>query len=402
MIFIFKAKTAKGDIKKGKIEALSREAAISTLQDNNLIPIFITQQKEENKILKDLKRVWEGVTTKDLMFLFRQLATLIGARVPIVSSLKAIGDQSNNQYLKEVLVDIVENVEDGMSLSEAMKNHPDVFSSIEINLIAAGEVSGGLQKTVEYIADNIEKNYKLTSKVRGALFYPAFVITASGIIGFLTITFILPNITAIIKDMDLEVAWYTKALMALGDFMKAYWWAVLIAIFSLIGGFIYYVNTEAGKKDWDIIQLKIPVIGKILRYVYLSRFGSNLAILLKGGLPVVKALIISSSVVGNSVYRAVILKAADEVKTGGTMSSYFQGTKEIPPIVTKMIKVGEETGKLDESLMNVANFYEGEADNMVRNLSSLIEPVLIVILGIGVAILIFGIMMPIYSIVDQL
>ncbi len=402
MIFIFKAKTNKGDIKKGKIEALSREAAVRTLQDNNLIPIFITQQKEEPEILKELKRVWEGVTTKDLMFLFRQLATLIGARVPIVSSLKAISDQSNNKYLKEVLNDIIENVEDGMSLSEAMKNHPDVFSSIEINLIAAGEVSGGLQKTIEYIANNIEKNYKLTSKVKGALFYPAFVVSAAGLIGFLTISFILPNITSIIKDMELEVAWYTQALMSLGDFMKAYWWAVLIAIFSAIGGFIYYINTSAGRKDWDILQLKIPVIGKILRYVYLSRFGSNLAILLKGGLPVVKALIISSSVVGNGVYRGIILKAADEVKVGGTMSSYFQGVREIPPIVTKMIKVGEETGKLDESLSNVANFYEGEADNMVRNLSTLIEPVLIVILGIGVAILVFGIMMPIYGIINQL
>ncbi len=402
MIFIFKAKTSKGEIKKGKIEALSREAAIGTLQDNNLVPIFITQQKKQMEIIQELKRAWEGVTTKDLMFLFRQLATLIGAKVPIVSSLKAIADQSNNKYLKEVLTDIIENVEDGMSLSEAMKNHPDVFSSIEINLIAAGEVSGGLQKTIEYIANNIEKNYKLTSKVRGALFYPAFVITAAGIIGFLTITFILPNITAIIKDMDLEVAWYTRALMWLGDFMKAYWWAVLIAIFSVIGGFLYYINTEAGKKEWDVIQLRIPIVGRILRYVYLSRFGSNLAILLKGGLPVVKSLIIASSVVGNSVYRGIILKAADEVKTGGTMSSYFQGTTEIPPIVTKMIKVGEETGKLDESLMNVANFYEGEADNMVRNMATLIEPILIVILGIGVAIMVFGIMMPIYSIVDQL
>lgn len=402
MKFIFKAKDQSGKIKEGKIEAGDRDKAVQLLQKENLVPMFVVRKKGTSEIIKEIQRIWEGATQKELMIFFRELATLIDAKVPVVPSLRAIQEQAESKYLGIVIKEIADDVEDGMPLSESMAKYPNTFNNLAVSIIKAGEVSGNLQRSILFVADNIEKNYRLTSKVKGALFYPAFVITVSAIIGFVATTVILPRLTDMIEELEVEIPWYTQIIMFISKFMENYWWAVLIVILGAVGGFIYYIKTESGRKEWDKVKLNLPIVGKLFNYIYITRFASNFSILLAGGIPIVRALTVVSEVVGNSVYQSIILRSADEVKTGGNISTVFSRSSVIPPIVSKIIKIGEETGKTSEVTKNIANFYEQEADAITQNLSKAIEPVLIVILGIGVAILVFAILLPIYDIAGKL
>ncbi len=405
MKFNFKAKTETGDLKEGLVEAISREAAIDILQKNGLIPLQVATEEKGSieSYLRDIQKLWEGVSPKELMVIFRQLATLIEARVPVVTSLKTISEEMSNRYLRVVLNEIEDNIEDGMSFSESLEKHPKVFDTMTINIIRAGEISGNLQHSIEFVADSIEKNYHLTSKIKGALFYPAFVIFVAGIIGFLVITFILPKITVIIKDMAIAVPWYTTVLINLGDFMNQYWWAVLFVLGAIAIGIFYYFKSESGRHEWDIIVLHLPVFKTLAKNVFITRLSENLAALMAGGIPVVRALMITSDVIGSTVYAQIMLKAAEEVKTGGAMSVVFQKyPEEIPPIVAQMVRIGEETGTMAHVLEGIGKFYNQEVEVMTRNLTSLIEPILIVGLGIGVGILTIGILMPVYNIAGQL
>ncbi|OGI31706.1 MAG: hypothetical protein A3G09_02710 [Candidatus Moranbacteria bacterium RIFCSPLOWO2_12_FULL_48_12] len=402
MKFLFKAKNDAGQLREGLVEAISWEAAAQILEKNSLTPITVQEQKRSIVFMKSFQKMLEGVSQKELMTFFRQLATLIEARVPITAALHTIGEQVENRYLRIIIKEIEDSVGDGMPFSEALEKHPDIFSLLTINMIRAGEVSGSLHKSVGYVAENIEKNYQLASKIKGALYYPAFVLSVAFIVGFLVVTFILPKITLLIKDMKVAVPWYTTALVALGDFMNQYWWAVLLVLVAGIGAFIYYIRTEAGRHEWEAIVLKLPVIGELARNIYITRFADNLSALLNGGIPVVKALTIVSEVIGNQVFQKIIMRAAEEVKTGGVMSAVLLQSREIPPIVSQMIRIGEETGSLTQVLKSAGSFYNQEVETMTKNLTTLIEPILIVFLGIGVGILTVGVLMPIYNIAGQL
>jgi type IV pilus assembly protein PilC len=402
MEFIFKAKDSLGNTRDGEVEAISKEMAVQTIQKKGFIPISIIEKERIPSIIKDLKRIWEGVKPKELVIFFRQLSTLIESKVPIVPALQALEEQSENQYLKIVIREMEEDIKDGMSLSDSLAKHPTVFNSLTVSMISSGEMSGNLQKSIGYIADNIEKNYMLASKIKGALFYPIFVIGAAFIIGFLVISFVLPKLGVIIKEMDVAVPWYTTLVMSLGDFMNSYWWAVLIALVGGIGGLVYYAKTEEGRKEWDQIKIKLPVFGSFFKAVFIARFADNFSILIDGGIPVVNALQEVSGVIGNSVFQGIIMKSVEEVKRGGNISDVFSRYSEIPPIVSKMMKIGEETGKMSEILKRTASFYEQEVDTMTRNISTMIEPILISVLGIGVAIMVFAVLMPIYDIANKI
>jgi type IV pilus assembly protein PilC len=402
MKFQFRAKDQNGAVREGSIEAISEQNAVDVLQKNNLIPISLEQAKKTPEFIKELKRAWEGVTQKELSIFFRQLATLIEAKVPITQSLAAIEEQTENKYLRLIIQEITEDIQEGMPLSESISKHPAVFSPLTASVIRAGEVSGNLQQSIIFIADSIEKNYLLTSRIKGALLYPSFVVGVALIIGFIVITVILPKLTGIIRELAVEVPWYTKVLMFIGDFMSSYWWAVLIVILGMIGGFIYYIKTEAGKHEWDHLELKLPIVGSLMRSIYLARFADNLALMTMAGIPIVRALAIVSDVVGNSVYQSIILRSSDEVKAGGHISTVLSRSTEMPPIVSQMVRIGEETGKLGEVLKSVTKFYEQEIEKISRNLTTMIEPVMIVILGIAVAIMVFAILLPIYNIAGKL
>lgn len=405
MKFAFKAKNEAGEIKEGLAEAVSKEIAIEILQRNGLIPISVEEEGGGMlTIVKQIKRLWEGrVAPRELMLTFRQLATLIQARVSVVTSLDTVASQVENRYFRLVLMEMKEDIEDGMSFSEALEKHPRVFDYMVISVVRAGEVSGTLQRSIEFVAENTEKNYQLTSKVRGALIYPAFVFSVAGIVGFLVLTFMLPKISALIVDLNVAVPWYTTVLMNLGDFMHSYWWIMVLIFVAGVGGIMAYFRSVNGKKEWDRLVLHLPVFKRLVKNVCIARFAGNFGALIQGGIPVVRALLITSDIVGNNVYTNIILKAADEVKTGGSISSvFFRYPSEMPAIVSQMIHIGEETGTTSEVLAGVARFYDQEVEVMTRNLTVLIEPILIVLLGIGVGILTVGVLLPIYNVAGQL
>jgi len=403
MKFIFKAKNKSGELKEGVIDAVSSEVAIDLLQKNELFPLSIKTEKENDSLEKTLLKYFDKVNSKELMIFFRQLAILIEAKVPIVASLSAIKDQMDNKYFQKVIEEMINDIQDGIPFSDALKKHKDVFSNLAINIVKAGEVSGNLRKSVEYIADNIEKNYNLTSKIKSAMMYPLIVMVVFFVIAFLVVSFIVPKLTLMIKSMDsISIPWYTQAVIILSDFMNQYWWAVGIIIIGFVGGIIYYIKTEDGEREWDQIKIKLPIFGRIYQYLYIARFADNLAVLLTGGIPIIQALNIVSSVVDNVVYEAVFLKAADEVRIGGVMSDVLRKSPQIPPIVSQMVKIGEESGQIDLVLQHVAKFYEGEASDMAKNLSTLLEPVLMVIIGVAVGFLAFAVIMPIYNLAGQL
>jgi len=400
--FIFKAKNSLGEIKEGVIDATTTEAAVDVLQQNKLFPISVKEEKKNEKLLEKFLSYWDRVTAKELMMFFRQLSILIEAKVPIVASLKAIQEQTSNKYFQKILEQVLNDIQDGLGLADALKKHRAVFSLLSINIIRAGEVSGNLKKSVGYVADSIEKNYALTSKVKSAMMYPMIVLIVFFIIAFIVISFVVPKLTLMIKEMNADIPWYTQAIVGISDFMAAYWWAVAVIILGLVGWGAYYLKSEDGKKEWDQIKIKLPIFGPVFRQVYVARFADNLSVLLAGGIPIINALTVVSTVINNTVYEAIFLKAAADVKVGGTMSDSLRRFPQIPPIVAQMIRIGEESGQVDQVLNHIARFYEAEVDEITKNLSTLIEPILMVIIGIAVGFLSFAIIMPIYNLAGQL
>lgn len=402
MKFVFKAKNKLGEVSEGTIEAGNRDSAVAVLQNKNLFPISVTEESKEKNLMVQFLAAWDKVDTQELMMFFRQLAILIEARVPIVPAMVAIRDQTENKYFEKILEAMIQDINDGLPLSEAMKKYPNTFSVLSINIIKSGEISGNLRKSVTYVSESIEKNYNLTSKIKSAMTYPIVILIIFFLVGIAIMTVVMPKLTQVIKDMGVEVPWYTKVVIAASDFMATYWWAVLIMVFGLIGGAIYYVKTEDGSREWDRIKLKIPIFGLVFRYVYLARFADNLAVLLEGGIPIINALTTVSSVIGNSVYEEIFLKTADEVKIGGTMSNALRRYPEIPPIVSHMVKIGEESGQIDAVLGHIARFYEQETDQITKNMTTLIEPIMMVFIGIAVGFLAVSVIMPIYNLAGQM
>lgn len=397
MKYKYKARNQAGGMQEGFVEASTLDHATSLLQQHNLVVVSIAPEKESG-FLTGLSRFWEGVSAKEFVIFSRQLAVMIEAKVPLLAAIKSISSQTANPFFSRILNLILSDIDEGKALSESLKKHPEVFSDLYINMVQSGEVSGNLQKSLENLANNIEKNYTLTQKVKGVLYYPAFILTAFFLVGFIMITFVIPKLMEILKETNAQLPVTTRMIMGVGDFMQHWWWAVLLAAILGVVALIYYLQSEEGKKEFDVIKLKIPIIKRVLQYVYLARFSENLSTLVRSGLPIVSALQISGKVVGNSVFEADITEAAEKVKTGGTISEVLVNKPNFPPIMTQMIKIGEETGKLDMTLISMSNFYSREADQIISNLSSIIEPVLIVMLGCGVGVLVFSIIIPIYNI----
>lgn len=402
MKFVFKAKDLQGQVREGVVEAPTATVAAEILARNTLVPIFVREDRKALGIVKDFQKLWEGVNQKELVVFLQQLAILVEARVPLVFALRTIEEQTDNKYFRMVLKEIADDVEDGAQFSVALEKHADIFSSLMVNMLRAGEASGELQKSIEVISANVEKNYQLTAKIKSALYYPAFVLAVAFIIGFLVVTFVLPKLTIMIKDMKVAVPWYTTALVWVGDFMSVWWWAVLIVIAGLVAGIAYYVRTDSGKREWERVVLDIPVIGSLAKSIYITRFAENFSALMESGIPVVRALTIVSQVIGNEVFEKIILKSADEVRSGGKISVVLLRSEQFPPIVAQMVRIGEETGSLGSVLGSVAKFYNQEVETTTSGLTSIIEPVLIVLLGVGVSIMVIGILLPIYNISSQM
>lgn len=398
MKFNYQARTKAGDIQTGTIEAGTYEAAVKTLQRHDLAVIFLEPISRIPFYARSLK-ILQRVKAKDLVMLYRQLSILFEANIPPLDALASLSRQVHNPYLKEILFEVETDVRGGESLSSAFSKHKKIFSAFYVNVIRSGEATGRLDEVLKYLADHAEREFILTSKIRGAFVYPGFILSAFLIVAVLMLIYVIPHLTAVLLETGQELPFTTKLLIGTSDFFRS-WILLVIIIFIGSGiGFLRLIKTPKGREVWDKFKLKVPLFGKLLQKMYLARFSENFGTLLKGGISILDALQIAAQIVGNVVFNHIIMDAREEVKTGGEISSVFEkDPKNIPPVVVQMVKVGEKTAKLDEMLGRMASFYQGEVDRTVNNLTQLIEPILILLLGGGVAFLVASILMPIYNI----
>ncbi len=399
--FAYKTRDKNGEIRQGVMEAGSQEGAIDTLQQAGLIVVSI-QEVTEPLVARLLRFNVSGkVKQKDMVIFFRQLSTLFEAQIPVVQALKTLVAETRKRNLQRIIASILDDITGGLSLSQAMSKYPIVFSSFYVNLVRSGEESGKLRDVFTYLAEHIERTYYINSKVRNAMTYPAVVLFAFFIVLGVMMVVVIPRLATIFSETGQQLPFYTQAILSASYFLRS--WGLVVLFFVIVGVvvLIRWTKTEEGRMIVDRLLVRTPVIGALFQKLFMARMTDNLRTLIAGGIPILRALAITGDVVGNAVYRQAIMEAVDSVKGGNTISSAFERTPEIPKLVTGMIRVGETSGRLDFILESVARFYQREVDATVDNLVALIEPVLILFLGGGVAALVASIMIPLYNMIGS-
>lgn len=396
MIFIYKAVTKTGVEQDGTIDAPNQDIAITSLQHRDLVIVSIRPAENKNGGLRGLTFL-RRVKTSDVVMLSRQIATLFEAKVSVLSTFRLLAEEAENPLLREALTQITDDIKAGAPISSAMSRHKTIFSDFFVSMVKSGEESGKMSEAFNFLADYLDRTYALSSKARNALIYPAFVISSFVVVMVLMVVFVIPKLGVIIKETGQELPIYTKIVLGFSDFVTSYG-AFLLLILAGLGIFIYrYTKTEEGRLNMDHLKLAIPYVGDLYRKLFLSRIADNLNTMLTSGISMVRALEISAEVVDNSVYRAIMLRSAEGVKSGSPVSDIFSSYQEIPKIMVQMMRVGEESGKLGFVLDTMSRFYRREVDNQVDTLVGLIEPFMIVILGLGVALLLTAVLVPIYN-----
>lgn len=399
MTFKYKAVTATGEQKEGIIEAQNKDLAIAALQRRGFIVTSI--KSDEDKTVWEMN-IFESVPLKDVVLMSRQISTLFEAQVSALKAFTLLSSNVENPLLKRTLIQVVDDLQAGSSISGALSKSPKVFSEFYVNMVRAGEESGKLNQTFSFLADYLDREYELTSKTKNALIYPAFVVVVFIIVMVLMFTVVIPQLSAVIRDSGAEIPIYTQIVFGLSDFLVSY--GIFIVILLIVfGAYIaYMLSTERGKDYLDRVKIGLPIFGNLFTKMYLSRIADNLDTMISAGIPIIRAIEITSTVVGSRVYQSIMTKAEEDVKGGSSLSDALNKHVEVPQIMVQMIKVGEETGALSTILKTVAHFYKREVDDAVDSLVGLIEPVMIVGLGLGVGILLASVLMPIYNIASSI
>ncbi|MDX1535473.1 MAG: type II secretion system F family protein [Candidatus Spechtbacterales bacterium] len=400
--FEYYAHTKEGEVQSGRVEAVDENAAVQILQRNGLI-VTELESVEGKSLAKKEITLFERVTKKELAVFARQLATLFKASVPLTVSLNTLANQSENPMLKRTLLDVGAAIDGGMPFSKALQEYPDVFSNFFIQMVKAGEESGNLDEVLNYLAEHQDREYYIESKVRGAMIYPAFILGVLLIVGILVLAFIVPKLLAFLTASGTEnLPLLTRVIIFLSDTVRTKWYLLILGFGGTGVGIWQFLKTTAGKEIWGRVQLKLPIFGSLFQKIYLFRFSESFSMLIKGGVPINKALTITAEVISNTTYREIVLEAQKKVSQGDSIASALEGYPEVSGMVTQMIAVGEKTGQLDAILQEISAFYEDEVKNLVDNLVSLIEPILIVVMGVGVGLLVAGVLVPIYNSISSL
>ncbi|MFA6340964.1 MAG: type II secretion system F family protein [Candidatus Paceibacterota bacterium] len=396
MLFKYNALDQQGSTKEGSIDAVNMEVAINSLQKRGLAIVSIKPEDEAGSLLNKLPFM-HRVSNKDVVILSRQIATLFEAQVSALRVFQLLAASTENQTLKRDLTDVSDDLQSGNSISNSLNRHPEVFTTFYVNMVKAGEESGKLDQTFMYLADYLDRTYEINSKVKTALIYPAFIMFTFASVLTLMMVVVIPKISGILKDSGQELPIYTKVVLGLSDFLINYGLFLLVAL--LIGGiFLWrYTKTEMGKKGVDNLKITVPFIRKLYSKLYLSRIADNMNTMLNSGIPMVRGLDITSAVVDNLMFKEILDKTVEDVKGGSSVSDAMSKHEPIPQIFVQMVKIGEETGQLGNILKSLANFYRREVSNAIDSIVSLIEPAMIVFLGVGVAFLLASVLIPIYS-----
>lgn len=396
-IYSYKAKTQKNETVTGRIEAQSDSDAGAILRERGLFVISITEFHES--ALFSLFR-YSHVSSSDVVNFTRQLSTMITAGLPLTEALGILTVQAKPS-LKKVIEEVRRDVEGGATLAKALEKHQKVFTTVYVALIKAGESAGVLDKVMNRLADTLEKQKEFASKTKGALIYPAIVTSAMVIVGFIMMIFVVPKLTGMYKDFGADLPGPTQFLITVSDFMVQFWYLFVVGAVGGFFAFRAYRKTPEGRLKTDELLLKLPIFGQIRTKVALVEVSRTLSLLISAGISLLLALEIVLDSVDNMVFHTALEKVAKDVEKGQTLSTAVARRGEFPLLMSQMISVGEETGKMDEVLVKLANYFEAESEQAVKGLTTALEPLIMIVLGLGVGFLIIAIIMPIYNLTNQ-
>lgn len=400
MLFNYKALENSGKHVEGSIDAVSLDVAIGSLQKRGLIVVEINSA-EKTSWLSSQITLFNHVSNKDVVMLSRQMATLFEAQVSALKIFTLLSAEVENPVLKKSMDQIVADLQGGSPISKALSRHPQIFSEFYVNMVKSGEETGKLNETFSYLADHLDRNYEVVSKAKNALIYPAFVVTVFVAVMILMFTVIIPKISVIITESGQEIPVYTKVVFGISTFLIDYGLFLLAALVVLVFVGIKYTKTPAGKAAMAHFKLDVPILGTLYRKLYLAVIADSMNTMILSGIPMVKAIEVTSNVVGNEVYKGILDDTLTSVKGGSSLSQALSQHEEIPSMLGQMIRVGEETGELGSIFKTMARFYQRDVINTVDTIVGLIEPVMIVGLGLGVGTLLASVLIPIYEIANS-
>ena len=393
--FTYTARALNGDLKTATIEAPNRDDVVSQLRRQRLNVVKIDEAKQVAK-----KKNSGKITMRDVVIFTRQFSTMINAGLPLVQALDILAKQSENPALKEVTLAVVFDVESGHTVADALSKHPKAFTDLYVNMVAAGEAGGILDTILMRLATFMEKNDALVRKVKGAMIYPGVISAVAGIAICVLLIFVIPVFEKMFASVGLALPMPTRVVIAMSKFLTSYWWAVIAGTFGLVWSTKKYYATSDGKLMIDKLMLKAPVLGDVLRKSAVSRFTRTLGTLIGSGVSILDGLEITAKTAGNRVISDAIMESRTSIAGGETIAAPLQKSAVFPPMVISMIAVGEQTGGLDEMLSKIADFYDEEVDAAVSNLLSLMEPVMIVFLGVVVGGMVVAMYLPIFDMIN--
>ncbi len=395
MKFNYQGRLKNGQAQSGSVEASSLEEATEILQRNE---IYVTSlEQESTSVYHQPISLFERVNAKDIVLFSRQLAIMFKAGIPVVESLRSISNQIKKRKFKEQINKIGNKIENGESLSQALEGYRNLFSPFYIGMTKSGEVSGRLSETLEYLANHLEKEYTFNSKIIASFIYPGFIFFIFLSILILMMIFVVPGLIKVFEGMELPLI--TRIVLGIGNLLLRWWWVPLLAIGTIFFFFIRFIKTDVGRQTIDRISLRIPLISEFVKKINLVRIAENLSTLITGGLPIVQALEVTAGVLGSNTYQKIIFEARDRVRKGEIISSTLTKYPDLfPTLFIQMMVVGEKTGNIDSSLLNVVGFYRGEIDRSLESMVKLLEPIMIIVIGGLIGIMIISILMPIYEI----
>ncbi|MFC1653231.1 type II secretion system F family protein [Patescibacteria group bacterium] len=397
IIFDYVAKKKSGEKVKGKIEANSEAQALGQLRSRQLVIISLKNTSEP--LFGNLLSGMSKIKSKDIVTFTRQLATMINSGLPLTQALNVLKNQGNVEFGK-IIDEVMRDVQGGISLGDAMDKH-EAFSKVYVSLIRAGEAAGVLDNILNRLADNMETQEDFKSKTKGALVYPIIVVIGMLLVTFVMMVFVIPKLTVMYEDFGADLPFATQMLINVSKFFSKLWYVFILVAVGGVYGLMSWKKTKKGQKKVDEYLLKMPVFGMLRKKIILAEFSRTLALLISAGVSILEALNISAEAVGNQVYRTAILKISKSVEKGVPLADTLLNDSLYPMIVPQMVAVGEETGKLDEVLLKVSTYFEAEAESLIKNLTTALEPLIMILLGVGVAFLIIAIVMPIYNLTSQ-
>ncbi len=398
-IFEYKVIDKNGNKRTGLVEAENIDIAFDILKDRSFNVISLEQKAQ--KRFSGSSMLFQHISIKDVVIFSRQFAVLVGANVSLVQSFKILVEQTANPKFKMILSEVADEIDGGIRLSDALAKRANVFSEFYVSVVRSGETSGKLDEILEYLADEMEKDYDMMSKIKGAMIYPIFIFCGLVGVGIVMMVYVVPKLTAIITESGGELPIATRILIATSNFFVDFWWLMIIIAAGIASGLIIYGKTRQGKFVYDWLKLRMPVFGKLLQKIYLVRFTRSMETLILGGVTISNSLRIAGDVVSNEIYKQIIHETIKEVEDGNSIASVFETRKEIPNMVSEMMSIGEKTGKLDAILAQITHFYSREINNVVSNLMSLIEPVIMLILGLAVGTMVAAIILPMYNVASS-